>query len=157
VDVVEECDSYTWIDGKTYTASTNAPTFTLTSADGCDSVVTLNLTINTSPRRTETVEFCGASYTIPGGSTYTKSGQYEYLVSAAGKCDSIITLDLTLTNITKEVTLINGPGLRSNELGARYQWLDCEKNFEKIDGETGRIFNFTQDGEYAVEVTRMDA
>jgi hypothetical protein len=154
VDVVEECDSYTWIDGKTYTASTNAPTFTLTSADGCDSVVTLNLTINTSPRRTETVEFCGASYTIPGGSTYTKSGQYEYLVSAAGKCDSIITLDLTLTNITKEVTLINGPGLRSNELGARYQWLDCEKNFEKIDGETGRIFNFTQDGEYAVEVTK---
>jgi gliding motility-associated-like protein len=40
------CDSYTWIDGNTYTASTNSPTFTLQNANGCDSVITLNLTIN---------------------------------------------------------------------------------------------------------------
>jgi len=40
------CDSYTWIDGNTYTASTNSPTFTLQNAFGCDSVITLNLTIN---------------------------------------------------------------------------------------------------------------
>ena len=40
------CDSYTWIDGNTYTTSTNSPTFTLQNANGCDSVITLNLTIN---------------------------------------------------------------------------------------------------------------
>ena len=54
-DVQTACDSYKWIDGKTYTASTNTPQFTLTSTDGCDSVVTLNLTINISPKRTYTV------------------------------------------------------------------------------------------------------
>ena len=39
------CDSLTWIDGNTYYVSTNTPTFTLTNAAGCDSIVTLNLTI----------------------------------------------------------------------------------------------------------------
>ena len=39
------CDTYTWIDGNTYTSSNNTATFTLTNAAGCDSVVTLDLTI----------------------------------------------------------------------------------------------------------------
>jgi uncharacterized delta-60 repeat protein len=45
-DVQTTCDSITWIDGNTYTSSTNTPTFTLTNSIGCDSIVTLNLTIN---------------------------------------------------------------------------------------------------------------
>jgi plastocyanin len=45
-DVHTACDLFTWIDGITYTSSTNNPTFTLTNAAGCDSVITLNLTIN---------------------------------------------------------------------------------------------------------------
>ena len=40
---------YTWIDGNTYTASNNSATWTLTNAAGCDSVVTLDLTIHYSP------------------------------------------------------------------------------------------------------------
>ncbi|NQX96319.1 MAG: T9SS type A sorting domain-containing protein [Flavobacteriales bacterium] len=43
IDVQTACGSYTWIDGNTYSSSTNSPTFT----NGCDSLVTLNLTINT--------------------------------------------------------------------------------------------------------------
>jgi len=44
-DVITACDSYTWIDGVTYTASNNTATYTLTSSAGCDSVVTLDLTV----------------------------------------------------------------------------------------------------------------
>jgi hypothetical protein len=39
------CD-FTWIDGVTYTASNSTATFTTSNALGCDSVVTLDLTIN---------------------------------------------------------------------------------------------------------------
>lgn len=46
-DVIVACNSYTWMDGNTYTSSTNTPTYTLTNAEGCDSIVTLDLTINT--------------------------------------------------------------------------------------------------------------
>lgn len=42
---VTACGAYTWIDGNTYTSSNNFATYTLTNAEGCDSVVTLNLTI----------------------------------------------------------------------------------------------------------------
>ncbi len=48
-DTQEACGSYTWIDGNTYAASTNTPTWVLTNAEGCDSTVTLNLTINPIP------------------------------------------------------------------------------------------------------------
>ena len=45
-DTQTACGSYTWIDGNTYTSSNNTATHTLTNAAGCDSIVTLNLTIN---------------------------------------------------------------------------------------------------------------
>ncbi len=47
-DVQTACNSFTWIDGITYNASTNTPTFTIVggSVSGCDSIVTLDLTIN---------------------------------------------------------------------------------------------------------------
>ena len=48
-DILTACDTLTWIDGITYSASNNTATHTLTNAAGCDSVVTLNLTIHTSP------------------------------------------------------------------------------------------------------------
>jgi len=49
LDSITACDTYTWIDGNTYTASNNTATHTLTAANGCDSVVTLDLTIIISP------------------------------------------------------------------------------------------------------------
>lgn len=46
-DVVSACDSsFTWIDGITYTADTNTPTFLLTNSNGCEVMVTLNLSLN---------------------------------------------------------------------------------------------------------------
>jgi len=49
VDVVEACDSYTWIDGITYNQSNNTATYTTTNQAGGDSVITLNLTIYPTP------------------------------------------------------------------------------------------------------------
>ena len=45
-DVLSSCDSITWIDGLTYTSSNNIATFTLTAIGGCDSTVTLDLTVS---------------------------------------------------------------------------------------------------------------
>ena len=47
-DTQVACDSYKWIDDITYTASNNTATYTRLNAAGCDEVVTLNLTINTT-------------------------------------------------------------------------------------------------------------
>lgn len=48
VDNQIACPSLTWIDGITYTADNNIATYTLTNSSGCDSIITLNLTISVS-------------------------------------------------------------------------------------------------------------
>ena len=45
-DIQQAACDFTWIDGITYTASNSTATFTTSNALGCDSVVTLDLTIN---------------------------------------------------------------------------------------------------------------
>ena len=47
LDIQQACFTYTWIDGITYSESTNTPSITLTNQYGCDSIVQLNLTIDT--------------------------------------------------------------------------------------------------------------
>ncbi|MFH2140887.1 MAG: T9SS type A sorting domain-containing protein, partial [Bacteroidota bacterium] len=67
-DIQTACDSYTWIDGITYTSSNNTATHTLTNISGCDSVIILDLTINTvdtltvQSGTTITANAIGASY-----------------------------------------------------------------------------------------------
>jgi uncharacterized protein (TIGR02145 family) len=51
------CDSYQWY-GNTYTSS-GVYTFTTTNAVGCDSIATLNLTINPSSLNTTSITSCG--------------------------------------------------------------------------------------------------
>ena len=98
---VVACDSYTWIDGVTYTSSNNTAQYTLTNAAGCDSVVTLNLTINHSVYDT-IVDTAINEYTW-NGEIYSQSGVYEYVAQTATGCDSIVVLILTIQNIGVEV------------------------------------------------------
>ena len=44
-DTVVATSSYEWVNGTTYTETTYGPTYTYTNINGCDSVVTLDLTI----------------------------------------------------------------------------------------------------------------
>ncbi len=55
-DVQNVCGSLTWIDGNTYTSNTTNATFLLVdaAASGCDSLVTLHLTINPLPDNSTT-------------------------------------------------------------------------------------------------------
>ena len=98
-DVVAACDSYIWIDGITYTASTSTPTFTIQNAMGCDSVITLQLTILESLTSIETVTACdsfawhGTAYTI---STSTPT----FTTTSTEGCDSTVTLNLTINYST---------------------------------------------------------
>ena len=97
-DVITACDSYTWIDGNTYTASNNTATHTLTNAAGCDSVVTLNLTINSPATGTDIQTACN-SYTWIDGVTYTSSNSSAtYTLTNAAGCDSVVTLNLTINS-----------------------------------------------------------
>jgi hypothetical protein len=65
-DTRTECNSYTWMDGINYTASNNSATFNIVggAANGCDSLVTLDLTISN----------CAPEINILGNNTSINSG-----------------------------------------------------------------------------------
>ena len=84
---------YTY-NGTTYNTSGVYLTDTIYNGSGCDSIITLNLTINQS-FSTTTITSCG-SYTW-NGTTYTSSGTYSTTLVNAGGSDSIATLNLTIT------------------------------------------------------------
>ena len=76
VDIQIHCNSYTWIDGNTYTASNNTATYTILTPSGCDSVVTLNLIINSSP--TVVASATPATICVNDSTTLTGSGASTY-------------------------------------------------------------------------------
>jgi hypothetical protein len=150
-DVQSACDSYTWIDGLTYTSSNNAATHVLTNAAGCDSTVTLNLTIKNSSASTDAQTAC-RSFTWIDGLTYTSSNNTATMLftNAAG-CDSTVTLDLTINTVDVSTT-VNGVLITANANGASYLWLDCD-NQTTIAGEIGQSFTAIANGNYAAIVT----
>lgn len=108
-DVQTMCGNYTWLNGITYSASTNSPTFTIPggSVAGCDSVITLNLTINTFTSSTDIRTACG-NYTWLNGITYsasTNSPTFTIPNGSVSGCDSVITLNLIITPIINNTTL----------------------------------------------------
>lgn len=95
---VSACDSYFWPEnGDTYSVSGNYST-TLTSAQGCDSVLNLDLTINSSTQSEEVVSACESYEWSLNGQTYNFSGSYLFTTTNSEGCDSVITLDLSINN-----------------------------------------------------------
>ena len=127
IDLQTACDSYQWIDGQTYTASNNSATVTLTNAAGCDSIVTLNLTITNSNTGSETVTECDNYTWNANGQTYTQSGQYTEILSNQNGCDSTVTLDLTITNSSTGSEIVT----------------ECDSYTWNTNGQT-----FTESGQY---------
>ena len=99
-DYQTHCVSYTWIDGITYTSNNNSATYTYANAssNGCDSIVTLDLTINNVSYHTDYQTHCD-TYTWIDGNTYTSDNNtaiFTYPNANSFGCDSIVYLDLTI-------------------------------------------------------------
>jgi hypothetical protein len=151
-ETIAACNSYTWpASGNTYT---NSGTFytTITNVAGCDSLVTLNLTINTNNSGSETITTCDNYFWSASGNTYTASGTFFTTLSNAAGCDSIVTLNLTINNADASITQ-SGALLTANAPGVSYQWVTCP-SMAPISGETNQSFTATASGDYAVIVTQ---
>src|SRR4030095_2577987 len=87
----------------------NDYTTTLTSAAGCDSVVTLHLTIGSGGHTSVDVTACNSYTWVTGnGNTYTTSGPYDYFTTNASGCTDTVTLNLTISSGAPNV-IVNDP------------------------------------------------
>jgi len=120
-DIQNACGSFTWIDNNTYTSSNNTATHTIIggAASGCDSIITLNLTINTVDTtvvvngNTLTANAFGASYrwldcnnnmAVISGETNqsfnpTNNGSYALEITQNGCTDTSACHNIVLTGI----------------------------------------------------------
>lgn len=153
-DVQTACGSFTWIDNNTYTASNNTAMHTITNGavNGCDSIVTLNLTILSPAVGTDVQTACD-TYTWIDNNTYTSSNNtatYTIVGGAQNGCDSTVTLNLTINSSPVVQIVDNGDGsLTADVAGLNYQWYDCT-NSQEINGENNMIFIPSTNGEYAL-------
>jgi len=86
------CDTFLW-NNQAYTSS-GSYTYQGTTAGGCDSLVTLQLTILSNSSTNLTLAQC-SPFTL-NGITYSQTGVYQQVLPSALGCDSTINIDFTL-------------------------------------------------------------
>ena len=116
-EIVVTCGTYSW-NGQDYTTSGDY-TYTTTAANGCDSVVTLHLTILPDAEiEKETLTICESEFPYEWrGQTLTAVGPYSVAEQYVGTtCDSVIyeltlqTYVMTLpANITMPIAVCGNP------------------------------------------------
>jgi hypothetical protein len=149
---INACTSYTWpVNNQTYN-SNGIYTDTIANSSGCDSIVTLNLTINAPITNNTSVSSCN-SYNW-NGNIYNASGVYNQVLSTSNGCDSTVTLNLTITNSPSAVvTSPDGITLNANVVtNATYQWIYCS-DITPVTNQTQSQFIPQINGLYAVVVT----
>jgi PKD repeat protein len=71
--------------------------FTFQTINGCDSTVTLNLTVNPSyTGGVQNTTICEGESVLFGGNSYTQQGSYPFTFQTISGCDSTVTLNLTV-------------------------------------------------------------
>lgn len=143
------CQGETYTFGGQILSSSGVYTDVLTNAVGCDSVITLTLTVNGPTSSTQNLTVCGTSYQF-GGQSLTASGTYVNTETNAAGCDSVITLNLTLNDVPVVTSSLTGitysatgtPGTLT------YQWIDCATG-TAVPGATSATFIPTANGSYA--------
>ncbi|MCB0738712.1 MAG: hypothetical protein KDC92_14455, partial [Bacteroidetes bacterium] len=89
---VSACHSYTSPSGKYTYASTGIYSDTLMNSNGCDSIVTINLTILEATSGKITVSACHSYTSSSGKYTYASTGIYSDTLMNSNGCDSIVTI-----------------------------------------------------------------
>lgn len=99
---VTSCGAYVSPSGESLTTS-GTYLDTIANASGCDSVITINLTVN-NPSGAAIAPTACSMYISPSGNMLMSSGTYYDTIPNAVGCDSVITINLTI-NSTSGATI----------------------------------------------------
>ena len=93
------CEGTTYTENGFNVSEAGTYTRTLQTVNGCDSIVTLTLTVNPVASTNLTAAICeGSSYT-ENGFNANEAGTYTQNLQTINGCDSIVTLNLTINPV----------------------------------------------------------
>ena len=146
--VVDTCKYYVWNN----VMYTNSGFYTNTyNAAGCDSVVTLDLTLHQGS--VHNVSIAGCPSATFNGITYNQPGQYQQQYSNINGCDSNYLITVIQNTVDTSITMSGTTSLVANATPATYQWIDCSTMLP-IAGATSALFVPSVPGSYACIVTQ---
>ena len=129
---------------------------TLINSSGCNTLVTLNLTVINNSSSTISQTICnGQSYNFFGQHLFATGFYTHHFTNYLG-CDSSVILNLTVNKPNVNVTEVDTI-LTAQAIGSTYQWATCHGNqqniYQPIAGSTSASFTADSTGWYAVIVT----
>ena len=92
----EICEGTTYSENGFEQSEAGTYTQTLQTSNGCDSIVTLNLSMKPNSTTTFTATVCEGTVYTENGFNASETGIYTRTMESANGCDSTITLDLTV-------------------------------------------------------------
>lgn len=161
--LITTTEAITLCFGETYTVGgsvydeTGFYTDTLTAESGCDSIVHSDLFIHPENLTEELFYICSGESVIVGESVYSEPGVYTDIFVSEALCDSIVIstvefvteIDITLTEEDAITITSNEPTGGSTS----FQWINCDTG-EPIDGATEQSYTATENGNYAVIISK---
>lgn len=121
---------------------------TLQTAGGCDSIVTLLLTVNNHTSTVVTDTICDGDVYLFGSDAISAAGTYTDTLTNSTGCDSVLTLHLAVRPLPVPTIMRSGDTLYTQSF-ASYQWL---LNGNLLSADEGHLLLSTN-GLYAVVVT----
>ncbi len=101
------CGNYFWSQNGMIYSTSGMYNDTILTSTGCDSIIMLDLTVNSSTSSTVVVSSCSDYLWAQNGVTYTNSGSYFDTIPNASGCDSVVELDLTIGSVSMSTVSIN--------------------------------------------------
>jgi Concanavalin A-like lectin/glucanases superfamily/Secretion system C-terminal sorting domain len=133
---VTTCDSYNSPSGNFNWTTSGTYYDTIPNAAGCDSLLTINLTINNSTYDTMDVTVC-ESYDSPSGLySWTTSGTYYDTIPNMIGCDSLLTINLTVNYITSDSLDVTACDSMESPSG-NYTWTSSGIYYDTIANAVG--------------------
>jgi hypothetical protein len=124
----------------------------LSSINGCDSIINTTLSINPVYNINSNASICAGDSIFLEGAYQSAAGIYtDNYISVSG-CDSTVIINLSINSTDTSVTPISSISLSANASSASYQWINCS-TMQTISGATNQVFVATANGTYAVIVT----
>ena len=122
---VEICEGSVYPENGFNVNEAGTYTQTLQTINGCDSIITLNLTVNSALTSIIDAEICEGTTYSENGFEHSEAGTYTQTLQTSNGCDSIVTLNLsmkpnsmtTFTATVCEGTVYTENGFNASETG----------------------------------------
>jgi gliding motility-associated-like protein len=101
------CQGDSFLVGGVYYSATGSYSETLTSSFGCDSIATINLTLNPVVSSSVNLAVCSGDSMLIQGNYYADAGSYSFNFTSSLGCDSIVTYNLSV-NPLPTISILGG-------------------------------------------------